>query len=368
MRVAFDTNRVWLGRGSARTYLDALLPALLDTARADDTVIVVRTADGPAPDALAFLLRRSNLEATEINVRGKRHDLWRRVQRPSVQSLARGLESVDIFHSVTPPLLPTRAGTRIATVHALGLPQNAAALARSLRRADCVIVPAEGTAAILSERHGIAADRLRVIRPGVAAQYLEPPKPAIMEELCTRFPFLQEPYVLTIGASADPDTGAPFLIDAHGEARAIDPTLPPLVVVAPRGGTEAVARLIEEGGRQGAVFTIEDLGRQELPALYRGAEFVLEPASTGAFGQSLLEAAACGIPALAHAECGALEMVQAGAITPTPGTTGWARAMADLHQERDTRARLGLSARRATADWTWERAAREHWQLYDEIH
>ena len=371
MRVALDTHRLWQGHGTARTWFEDLLPRMVDVAnegRAEDGLVVLHDPDDEIPAWVSWLLRNDSLEKLSLANGGHANRLLDKL--PFRKSrLPKEAADVDLTHSLMPPLLATDEKPSVLTMPAVLHPDEnmPRAVRDAIARADALVVPSQSAADCLVDDYEVAPEQIRVIRPGVHTRYLEPPKTAEMVELCERYPFLEEPYILTLGASAEPARSAPFLIDAWTSAKNGDASLPPLVLVAPSGALEALVKQVESTGNRDRIFVLENLDKNSLPALYRGAEFMLQLCLDNTFGQSMLEAAACGVPALADPRCGALEIVEAGTISPGTNLSDWAGAIVDLHQDEGTRQHLGNSARRATKDLTWERAAREHWELYGQF-
>ncbi len=388
MRVGLDTQGILSGRHSSGSYFLELLPELLRIADADDRLVVFRT--GPVPDSqrrsdpLAWLARDPRLGQMRAPFRGRRARMWRALGAPGVERLARapGLgrpRLLDVCHSLVAPLMPSRAARRLLTVHRLETTADGKlprALQRSLLRAHRVIVTSQRLHAEL--RHRLeqarprravpAAQRLLVIRPGIHERYREPPKQSELEDLCDRYPFLGESYLLAAGGAAEPEWSVPFLAEACRLATASDPTLPPLVVLAQPGDSAAIASYLQTHDLVGRLLLIQDLTTGSLPALYRGAELVLYPGRDLAFGQSVADAAANAVPAVIGPACGALEMLGAAATVPGDETVGaWSAAILALHQNNERRRALGERSRERSAAASWRRVAQDHWQLYSGV-
>src|SRR5262249_56193785 len=100
-------------------------------------------------------------------------------------------------------------------------------------------------------------------------------------------------------------------------------------------------------GREGAgpvnVTFVGELHGQELARLYASADIFCFPSTTDTFGQVLLEAAASGLPVVAAAAGGAVELVrdgETGLLVEPDDTQAFAdavRALALLPQRRDVR-------------------------------
>ena len=124
----------------------------------------------------------------------------------------------------------------------------------------------------------------------------------------------------------------------------------------PRGDiTLAFTRAPGSMPRGGLVVDARDDG--VLAALYRGAALVAVPSTYEGFGFPLLEALACGAPALA-ARAGALPEVggDAAAYVDEPADPdAWAQALRALLDDDAARARLAAAGPRRAAEFSWER-------------
>jgi phosphatidylinositol alpha 1,6-mannosyltransferase len=105
----------------------------------------------------------------------------------------------------------------------------------------------------------------------------------------------------------------------------------------------------------GAVFLGARHGAQ-LARIYASLDVFAHPGPYETFGQSVQEAMASGVPVVAPAAGGPLDLVRAGTghlIAPLDGAA-FTAAIADLVHDSGRRARWGAAARAAVADHTWE--------------
>jgi len=108
------------------------------------------------------------------------------------------------------------------------------------------------------------------------------------------------------------------------------------------------------------------LVRDVLP-FYAAADVVVLPSRSEAFGMSVLEGMASGLPVLVSANAGVAALIR-------PGENGFliesdaalARQLVEL-RDQELRRRIGEAARRTALDFTWERAAAAHEELYRRI-
>jgi glycosyltransferase involved in cell wall biosynthesis len=107
---------------------------------------------------------------------------------------------------------------------------------------------------------------------------------------------------------------------------------------------------------------------EELERLYRGARFVALPSHHEGFGFVPLEAMARGVPAAVATGSALDETAGDAALRVAPDDVdGWADALTRLHADDALRAELIARGRARAASFTWERAAREHVDLFRDV-
>lgn len=206
--------------------------------------------------------------------------------------------------------------------------------------------------AVLAHFPSLAADRVRVIRPGVSASGAA--------WAGTGDP----PYFLTV-STITPRKNHLLLLEAYRSARERGLDLTWVVVgTAGPGSSSILRRLRSEPG-------IRVTGRVddgELDALYRDALFVATPSAAEGFGYPPLEAMARGTPTLTS-DGGALpELIgDAGAIVSAGDRPAWAGALTWLARDAAARGELSARGRRRAQAFSWDRAAAEVADLYREL-
>jgi glycosyltransferase involved in cell wall biosynthesis len=148
------------------------------------------------------------------------------------------------------------------------------------------------------------------------------------------------------------EKGAELLADAFLAARERDPRLQ--LVLA--GGGPEQERLRERVGEHARF--LGWLEGAELARIYASADVFLFPSATDTFGQVILEAQASGLPVLAVAAGGPLELVEDGVtgLLREADAKQLADALMELAGSPRLRERLAQAALRAVRERTWERA------------
>jgi glycosyltransferase involved in cell wall biosynthesis len=106
----------------------------------------------------------------------------------------------------------------------------------------------------------------------------------------------------------------------------------------------------------------------ELARLYASADVFCFPSTTDTFGQVILEAAASGLPVVAAAAGGALELVrhgETGLLVPPDDADALAASLESLARYPHRRAVLAAAARTTALEHTWERSWRELRAAYE---
>ncbi len=375
MRVGIDANGVIAATGRTGSYLLELLPDLLRQADGDDEVLLFSFPDSDS-DSLGWLLRDSHLKEVEPPFRGKHSGgLWRKLSFPAVETLtgASGTSNLDACHSLQPPMLPSRSERRILSL--LDLPDGtlSGTLRRSIVAADYLVTPSrqianevvDGMANSQPDRAGETEDKLRIVPPGAHERFFDVPKGGLVADLMDRYSFLEDPYLLSCSGSFVDPASLPLLLEGWTRARQVDPTVPALVYLANSESSKQLVQLVSELGADQEVLIVEGLETDLLPALYRGAEFILYPAHDGAFGRIVLEAAAAGITSVVGRRCGALETLGAGLVrVDESDPERWAHAIVELHGDSSSRNQRAELCRTRSRSLTWAEAARSHWEIY----
>jgi glycosyltransferase involved in cell wall biosynthesis len=230
----------------------------------------------------------------------------------------------------------------------------------SLRRANTVIAVSHHTARDLSEVLDIPRDRIRVVHLGADPAC----HPLRMDHLRWARAQLGLPqrFILFVG-TIEPRKNLPTLLDAWEQ---LDDR-PDLVLAGGWGWrTEEIeARL---GRARSGVRALGPVPAENLPLLYNLATCLAHPAWYEGFGLTPLEAMACGTPVVVSNSSSLPEVVgRAGLLVDPADVDGWTAALRRVVEDADLRARLREEGLNRAAQLTWERSARETWQVMDMV-
>lgn len=239
------------------------------------------------------------------------------------------------------------------TFPARGRRWHEAALARALARATAIVVPSTLTADDLAAA-GAAAGRVEVIAEG--CDHLPPPDLAAAAALRRRLG-VGDDYLLT-ASTLEPRKNLARLVAAYAAAAASAATsLPPLVVVGPRGwgaDLQPVEGVVLAGPVEPAV----------LAALYAGTRLFVSVPLVEGFGLPVVEAMACGAPVVAS------PVPSAGGaayeVDPTD-VAAISAALVRVATDDALRTDLVAAARARAAALTWSAAAARHMELWESL-
>ena len=360
MRIAIDA-RLWTEpRSGIGRYTRALTEQLLRLAPEEQWILYVDRTPGPS------------LPGAEVRcLPWPQRLIWSLWHAP--RDLRR--RPVDLFHGVTGFELPGRGPwTLVTTVHDLvpfRLPALVPArhrwavrclLGAALRRAQRVIAVSETTRGEVLTRFSLPPDRVVVV-PEAAAPHFRPPTPSMLAAARARHG-LTRPYVLFVGF-LEPKKNLGVLLESVAALRRRgawgDTEL--IVVGAPGWGPDPVVRA-HGLGLEGVVRFVGAVADAELPALYAGALAFAFPSLWEGFGLPVLEAMAAGAPVVASNR-GALPEVTAGAALLTdPAPQPLADALEQILSDPPLRERLRAAGLARSAQFSWERTARETLRVY----
>lgn len=299
--------------------------------------------------------------------------LWHRGQWPPVE---RWVGELDIAHSPSPMIVPTRRARRLITVHDCYFarqPDDVSGAVRrdyvplvadSLRRADAVIAVSETTKQELQELFDVAPERIHVTYNGVDAAY---GRGSAAEKQAARAALgVERPYLLFVGRR-DPRKDLGTLLAGFAQLADLHPDLR-LLLVGPDGYRwEEVWAAAPRIARQRSRCMIHQPSAA-LAALYDGAEALVLSSRWEGFGLTAVEAMASGTPVVSS-RAGALPEVLGEAaawfdIGDVAGLAGACdRAISDSGYRRD----LIAAGHGCAARYTWKNAAQRTRAVYQQL-
>lgn len=290
--------------------------------------------------------------------------LWEQIAQP----LALERDRPDLVHQLAfvAPVLARRPF--VVTVYDLSfvhfperLPPARRRYLRLLTRWSCqrarrVIAISRSTAADLTATFGLSPERIDVAVPGVDEAFHPLPRAEI--EAFRARAGLPDRFLLYLG-TLEPRKNLPLLLRAYAALPASDRSAAPLVLAGARGWmVDAIDRALDEHDLRGSVRLPGYVPAQDLPLWYNAAEALVYPSLFEGFGLPVIEAMACGIPALVADTSSLPEAVgDMGVCLPPDDAAAWTNALAHTLHDTVWRAEAGQRGRERAREFTWARTA-----------
>ncbi|HBU25170.1 MAG TPA: glycosyltransferase family 1 protein, partial [Candidatus Moranbacteria bacterium] len=110
------------------------------------------------------------------------------------------------------------------------------------------------------------------------------------------------------------------------------------------------------------------VGGDDLKPLYSHAEFFVMPSLYEGFGQTIVEAMACGTPCLVSRVASIPEIAGDAALYVNPhDTEGIGNAMEKLAGDKNLRDELVKKGKEQAKKFSWEKCARETLEVYENV-
>ncbi len=303
---------------------------------------------------------------------------WEQAVLPAAAARAR----LDLLHcpvNVRPILCPCPAVVTVHDVIFLRYPQAfrpsrrrylAAMTGFSSRHAACVITVSEATRRDVIKFFRVPPSKVATIHNGVGEQFR--PLPAQRVADFKRGKGLADCRVLLYIGTLEPRKNIPLLIRAFGQL--VDsPQFSDCVLLI--GGSKGwyyddIYATAEKLGlvHNGRVRFLGRLPDDELPLWYNTAAAFAYPSLYEGFGLPVLEAMACGTPALAANTSAFPEVVgEAGILLDPSDEKAWHDALASVLTDDGQRQRLSALGLAQATRFSWQRAAEETARIYDRV-
>jgi glycosyltransferase involved in cell wall biosynthesis len=277
LRIGVDVTAAVTGRTGIARYVTEVADGL-----AQSGIDVARFAIGRGPHRAPPGTRHVRVPLRLVD------QAWTRWQRPAIDRIVRGLDSVH----ASGPLLPPATTPLVAvvqdvapldhpTLHPARDVDQLRRYVADLDRADAVITISGATGTRLLEA-GVAPDRLHVVPIGLSE--LPPP---------VRSPLAGRRYVLAVGAPV-PRKGLDTVLRAVG--RLADDDVAVALVGPPGSEDDALASLAASLGLGDRVHRAGPVTEAELAGWYADAAVLAAPSVDEGFGLTVIEALSLGIP------------------------------------------------------------------------
>ena len=283
---------------------------------------------------------------------------------------------VDLYHATfTPP--PLSPKPYVFTHHCFSTfahPEfyNPAILLRlnrliltGLRHARRILCVSRNVLELTAQDLGIPRERMEVVYNGVGEHFQPVPRTQAADVLRLRYGIV-DPFVLFVG-KLEPRKNVARAIEAFHHFRHETGGDIKLVLVGRRTAATntSIDEALERWKMREHVVELGYLTSYVLPFLYSAAEMLLFPSLWEGFGIPLIEAMACGTPAIASNLSSLPEVAAGAALLVDPYSVDEiAAAMHALHSDGALRQELRAKGLERAKDFDWEKTARETLRAY----
>lgn len=231
----------------------------------------------------------------------------------------------------------------------------------ALRLADRVIADSYSTLNGLVEEFPESRDRIRVVYPGAT----ELPEPLGFQSLADLG--IDRPYFLFVG-TLEPRKNLRRLLEAFSHINGTIRNKALLVIAGGKGwGGVDLDTLVRERGLVGNVLAVGYVNDAQLATLYSHALFLAMPSIYEGFGLPLVEAMSFGVPVLTSATSSLPEVAgDAGILVDPLDAFSIANGLMCMLGNDVNREQLAAKAKARAERFTWEKAARETWAVFQE--
>ena len=283
--------------------------------------------------------------------------------------------SIDLFHGTNYDIPVWGGRPTVLTIHDLSLflfpeTHEARRVARAkrrlpvmARRATRIIVPTNSVRNEVSEHLKIDQTKIVVVEEAPRRCF----HPVTRDEAEPTLKRLQveEPFILYVGA-IEPRKNLITLVKAFEEIYRTTELRPQLIVAGPTGWlADDLFRYVEQSPVKGRMLLTGYLGDEDLRALYSTCSVMSFPALYEGAGLPPLEAMACGAPVVTSDARAVVEMVGDGArVVGAMDEFALATSLVELLTNDAARRDLVERGTRRAAEFSWERAAKQTYEIY----
>lgn len=302
---------------------------------------------------------------------------WYRLRLPLPVQLVLG--KLDLFHSpdfVLPPVagnIPT-----LLTVHDLSFVHYPKVFPEplvkylntivpwSVERATHILADSQATKDDLHQFWHVPEAKVTVLYSGVNERFQPVTDEGEITAVRQKYDLGTQPYLLAVG-TIQPRKNYQMLIRAF---KPVADNWPHQLIFAGGKGWlyDDMLAEIERQGLEGRVRFIGFVDDEDLPTLYSDATLYLFPSLYEGFGLPLLEAMQCGVPIVtSNASCLPEVAGKAAVSLPPTDEQSWTAAMEQLLANPQQRTQLVGAGFRQARQFTWDKAARQLLQIYNDL-
>lgn len=361
MRIGIDISQLAFPGTGVSVYTQNLIESLkkLDTENEFIFFFSSLRQKSPVPESKNFKFPPLFLEV-----------LWNRLH---VLPVERFIGKIDLFHT-SDWLEPPAQCPKVTTIHDLTVlkyPESFSKkgghdIVENMKRkleivkkeSKLIIAVSESTKRDIVQLLGIPESRIRVIYEAANDIFNNKLTKDNLENVKEKYG-IEGKYILAVG-TREPRKNLQRVLEAHDLLISKHPDIQ-LVIVGKYGWGEDQSSIINN---QSSIKLLGYVPREDLPALYSGAEAFVYPSLYEGFGLPVLEAMASGCPVVTSNVSSLPEIAGDGAILVSPQKSDQIRdGIEEAIKNRET---LIAKGKKRARDFSWEKTAKETLNVYKE--
>ena len=291
-------------------------------------------------------------------------------------------EKMDVLHTTSPlyRVPATYRGKIVTTFYDFApyrvpdlFPRLSTAKLKTLysfaaKKSDRIIAVSESTKKDAAEFLNFPAEKITKIYNGIDGRFFEADSSS-REDVKKNYK-ITDKYILFLG-TLEPRKNLSRVLDAFAKFKKdYRNNFDYQLVVAGKKGwlTEEYFQHAKDLGIEDEVIFTGYVGGDELKPLYANAEFFVMPSLWEGFGQTIVEAMACGTPCLVSKVSSIPEVAGQSAYFVDPNDTdGIAKGMGELAASQELREKLSAAGKEQAKKFSWEKCARETLEVYKNV-
>ncbi|MBI5123441.1 glycosyltransferase family 4 protein [Candidatus Roizmanbacteria bacterium] len=233
----------------------------------------------------------------------------------------------------------------------------------SAKKSKKILTISESSKNDIIREYGVSGEKVKVIYPGIRQVSSIEYGVLSMDELSKKFG-IEKKYILFVG-TLQPRKNITRLIEAYSKIE----TDVNLIVVGRRGWKfEEILSAPEKYNVKDKVIFLENVSDEELPSLYKNAEFFILPSLYEGFGIPVLEAMNYGTAVITSKISSLPEVGGNAALYVDPNDTmDMVEKMKKLLNDENLRKQLVEKGKKQTEKFSWEKSARETLAVLEEV-
>jgi len=362
MRIGIDATAIFLRKGGIGYYTHNLLESLTRIDMQNEYILFKTTEK--QPESPIPFINRPNVR---VIYAPKALQKWRSKK-----------EKVDLYHGTNFRLRGRGCKGNVVTIHDLAFKHYPHFLKkkfgqslsfwktkRDVHRADRVIAVSQHTAKDVIDFFKIDKKKVRVVYHGVGDHFRPDVPGESILEVKKYYRISTAKYILWVG-TLEPRKNLPTLIKAYSQLKSIHSEYTLVLGGGPGWQYQDILNLTLSLGNR--IQITGYLPQRDLIPLYAGASLFAYPSLYEGFGMPLLEAMASGVPIVASRTSSIPEVVgDAGVLVDPLSISDMGKAIMKLLDDSSLRSSMQEKGIQRAKQFTWERAAQETLQIYQEI-